>query len=412
MKGMNIKMRLKIAITLLTVIVMVINTLVTGCKHITTAEKEDTVAGDDMKADFIKPYLQQSPDKIKVGNPVKQNLPLEIIDTHVSVKRFDVIVEHNNKIYIACYFSTEGLYRMNMDGGDREVVFAGDDFTSCVVEEEKIYYTYDDGIYSLDIKNKTKQLIADTMEFQNVYLVGDYLYYIETTLHHTEGDVFPHASERICRIKKDGSGSVEQIHEAAPNSMQISDGWIYFVDFTDSFEGSTYRNSGIYRIDYQGENKSLVYAFAENEIISIEDGVDDFTIYNDCLYYNYNSGMTGRFNMATGVKHEHKDETDQIRIYYINASSGQLYAQTREWKEEKTFDGIGLLDPETLTIKKVIVSHEYDPDFDFFGSYAQIEDWLYYFYSTEEGEKLFRIKLDGSSKEPQLITSFQMQTAK
>lgn len=155
--------------------------------------------------------------------------------------------------------------------------------------------------------------------------------------------------------------------------------------------------------------KQLLCTFAENESILIGEGADDFTIDNDWLYYKYNSGKVGRYNIKIGEEYEYKDETDQAWIYCINAEGGQLYALTAERKGgEKIFDGVGVIDKKTLTIKKVLACYEENGDRDWMiEKYAPVNGWLYYYYSTEESERLYRVKLDGSTKEPQLITTFQ-----
>jgi len=181
--------------------------------------------------------------------------------------------------------------------------------------------------------------------------------------------------------------------------MSIAGGWIYYTN-----EKSW--GASILKIDYQGENNTFIYNFPENETIVIRDGVDDFTIDGDWLFYNYNSGLAGRYNMRTGEKYE-KHDTDQARFCQINAIDGQIYAFTFERKCEKGYRGVGIIDHKTLTIKKVLISYEYDPDYNWFGGYALINEWLYYYYLNIEGEKLYRVKLDGSSKEPQLIATFQ-----
>jgi hypothetical protein len=369
-----------------------------GCNPILQLEKEGIMCEGEAQTDLIELEFVQTDDVEEDENLTKPDKSLEIIPSDAEVVYFKDIFEYDGMLYVVRY--GEGMYRMNLDGSGKETVNDDKEIFEALFIDGIAYYLSIREIYFVD-NNQAQHTIQKTEFIDQAVLVGEYFYYLVCTNTEEQG---------IYRLKKDGGDPVEKIYNTAPNSIQVSNGWIYFVDYIEIFKESSRLRRCIAKINYQGENKTLVYVFDEYETILVGERVDDFAIDGDWLFCNFNGGLVVKYNMKTGENYEYKDDADQAWFYKITAEEGQLFALTCERKgEEGFFHGVGIIDMETLTIKKVLVRYNQSGPRDWMiWFYVPIKGRLYYYFNHDgEPDELYAINLDCSSKTPQLISTFQ-----
>jgi len=286
-----------------------------GCTNETQLEyKEGIVSEGEPQITLNEPNLIQPDNGEEDKAPFMQNPPLEVISSRAEVRYFCNLFEHDNMLYVVRY--GKGMYKMNLDGSRKELFNDDKELFGALFIDSIAYYYSNDETYLINESKKHQIMQKSELGTYDAILVDGYVYYYYyiRSLDFAGG---------IYRIKMDDSRLVEQVYKENPNSIQISDGWIYYRQSQSNGEGSSRSSKeSIHKIDLQGKNKTLVYDFAESETIVVGDGEDDFFIDGDWLHYEYNSGVNGRYNMETGEKYEYVDETDNTRISLVHPVDG------------------------------------------------------------------------------------------
>lgn len=232
-------MKLKIALIMLAATILLF-----GCNPAIQLEKEDIMSGGEMQIDLVQPDETESGD-----NPVKNNMPLEIISSDVETRCFRGIFEHDNMLYVVrC---GDGMYRMNFDGSDKKLINDDENIFGAIIIDGIAYYETVHEIYFIDSEQKHKT-IQNIGYISNAVSVSDYIYYVDAST----------LTKGIYRIKKDGCELAEQIYPNSLNSMEISDGWIYFTQSQAKGAGSSYIfKESVHKVDLQGENETIIMYF-------------------------------------------------------------------------------------------------------------------------------------------------------
>ncbi|CZQ85562.1 Hypothetical protein Tpal_650 [Trichococcus palustris] len=268
------------------------------------------------------------------------------------------------------YYSTKGIYKIKMDGTEKNKI--GDDQAKYInVVGDWIYYT-SQGIYKMKLDGTEKTMLYNDTVPDFMSVSGDWIYF-------TNGIY----SGNLYKVKTDGSEKTK-ISSDPIGYMNIQGDWIYYSNGTrkeDFKMGNIYVPGfgNLYKMKLDGSEKTKI----SDDILGYINVSGDWIYYVDSVTTENSSGIANLYRIKTDGTEKNKlndDETPFINvvgdwIYYSNGGdSGKLYKM-------KT-DGSG-----NTKINN-----------DSSGSINVVGDWIYYTYYSLFGQKEYKIKTDGTGR--------------
>lgn len=238
----------------------------------------------------------------------------------------DLTVINDNEFHNECYeiYATQNgvfyigtdnnIYKMNLDGSNKRLV--SDNGTGYIgITDKYIIYNVEDEeladyvTYIMDIDGQNPRPIIEGSRLYSVDISGDYVYY-------TDND------KQICRTKID-SGVSETILETTAYNLNLNDGYLYFLNYTDAANEDY--SVCVYRLKADGSQKEPETIKKLASYSSYIDVVGDWVMYMD-----YDETST----FINFVKTDGSEENKVFDLQY-----GSFLDETEENPEEVPAEG-------------------------------------------------------------------------
>jgi len=203
------------------------------------------LSGKDGKAKYVISFNVVD-DYIYYINSTRRNIYRLSIETgeteplldHTRMGFTDMIIRGDWIYYTANHTSdiyNRGLYRMRLDGTDKEQImdihsvaiddnlygyearsFLGGTLYAIDIDESRIFYYNDDGIYATDYKGNFTQKLTDSSG-NALKAIGNWIYY------NHKGEDFG-----IYRVRKDGSRNEKVADDTHAVFLDVWDNWLFY----------------------------------------------------------------------------------------------------------------------------------------------------------------------------------------
>lgn len=248
--------------------------------------------------------LYQDLYKIKTDGSEKTKLT-----NHRAINQINVV---GDWIYYMRFSEPAGLYKVKTDGTESTLLMQqmGMAELATVVKEDWIYGNFSEGgslrLYKIKTDGTEKTILGGENAVTAINVVGDWIYYISSSLEWSEGGPsnLPSPPPRdlyagdLYRIKIDGTEKTK-LSEGNFTSINVVDDWVYFM---------MDRGSGIYKMKTDGSEKIK---------LADDKKVDYINVAGDWIYYiSVAEGERGIFKMKT-------DGTEKTKLTATLTEEGQ-----------------------------------------------------------------------------------------
>lgn len=260
------------------------------------------------------------------------------------------------------------------------------------------------GLYEISNKNKTK-LIAKDDYVKSINLYKGYLYYLAINKSESGNYI-----RQIVKIKPNGERKqilVDNIETTsiANNSLNVSDGWVYYTNSDNKLEKVNKNGEKRQQISdeeiskFQISDKYIYYTTKDDDfkrmkkdgskIEKFENGIDSFQIVSDNVYY---ISKSNGYLMKLDLKNNTDTEIISKKIRTFNIYEKTIYYAVNNEKDQSIYksklDGKKqqkIIDLESANVFICIVGN-----------------WIYYTDKVENSPyyyTIYKVKTNGESKQ-------------
>jgi Copper amine oxidase N-terminal domain. len=253
-----------------------------------------------------------------------------------------------------------------------------------------IYYSPHCGGLQKIKTDGTSHAILTDLEAQYINVVGDWVYY---TLFNDPGNLF--------RIRTDGNEK-KQLNNEQSNYVSVVGDWIYYTNGND--------NDKVYKMKTDGSQRTKINDDWSGFVTVVGDWVyyanwdEDFALYKMKTDGSQRTKLCDDSAQGFCIDGEWIYFENQTSLYKIKTDGSQ---QTRVSSEGTQFSNIrgewlyyrSLSESDYLKMYKIRLDGTQRTKVldEKVGSICIVNDWIY--YSSVENGELYRMKVDGSSKE-------------
>ncbi len=235
----------------------------------------------------------------------RTNASNEVKKLYTDIQRVNYLSVYNDELYFIDLASPT-LYKMDLDGSEKQKVL--DYCYSYVIEGDYIYYIRSDKevmylrqLYRSKIDGSDSKKLCDASVINEFTIYNGQIYYIIDY----DDPMEPFGTgRRIYKMDIDGSNNM-LLSDNQSKSINIYDGWIYFVNYDDE--------KRIYRIRFDGSSKTKLNNVSAWDL-NVYDGWVYFTHFNDMKAYKFSLD-----NWSNIIK------LDKVESYELNIVNGWLY---------------------------------------------------------------------------------------
>ncbi len=292
-------------------------------------------------------------------------------NTNSNLRQWGRVAQQGEWIYYANTNYDYDLYRMRLDGSEKQILALGTVGQINVVGEWVYYSDQGEGnefigrgTYKvcLDGTKKT-MLLPSCVSWMKV--VGDEIYYVSNA--YSSGD--------ICKMKTDGSKK-EVIVEGKCGNVNLVDGWLYY-----KLDGE----NSVYKIRTDGSNGKKVCSSIIN--LGTICGEDDYIFISSCYDMYRLSTDKDRLRYFMGESN--------VQLSFYNYYEGKVYYIEYDMRDiEKIETHFCVMNPDGTGKTRLF---EMDPFIANF--FINIADGRVYFPNSDGVCSLYRICLDGTDLE-------------
>lgn len=276
-------------------------------------------------------------------------------NTAGNIANWGLAVTQGDWIYFSNISQGNKLYKMRFDGTGKQML-SNDDSIYINVVGDWIYYVNRSDVFKmykirLDGTQRTK--IDDTHSATVMSVVGDWIYYV------TQSEQY-----KLFRIRTDGTGKMQLGTGALIEEMYATEDWVFY----------TLQNQGlqIYKIKPDGTQRTRVTQY----------GARQLNIEGDWLYF-VNQSMPGIWRVKWDGTNPTSFGAEIQSPAYLNVNENMIYYGLGDLYKTPTDS------PEQFKLT---------PNLGFGGLINVVGDWLF-FRIQYNGEKLYRMKVDGTAGE-------------
>lgn len=275
-------------------------------------------------------------------------------NTPMNINNGGDAVENSGWIYYCNSADRRSLYKIRTDGSGKTKLNSDISFSINVIGGWIYYINFsaEGSICKISTDGKDSKILYKGERVSRLYVYGDWIYYVEIS----QNDPY------IYRMRTDGTEKTA--FDVKALQLNITDGWIYYTDLSDS------KN---YKMRLDGSEKTELGESIHVTYLTLTDG---------WIYYNgsINSKLSKAREDGTELTKLTDDNALGINvadgwIYYSNFPDGYIYKVRTDGTEKTKLND------------------------EFSGRINIAGDWIYYL-SREEGDKLYRMKTDGSENQP------------
>ncbi|MDZ5471516.1 DUF5050 domain-containing protein [Bacillus sp. 31A1R] len=276
-------------------------------------------------------------------------------NTAGNISNWGIAANQGDWVYFSNISQDNKLFKMRLDGTGKQLL-ANDRALYINVVGDWIYYINQSDQFKmykirLDGTNKTK--IDDLHSATVLSVVGDYIYYV------TQSEQY-----KLFRMKTDGTGRTQLGTDFLIEEMYATEDWVFY----------TLQNQGlrIVKIKPDGTSRNVVTEY----------GARQLNIEGDWLYF-VNQTMPGIWRVKWDGSNPTSFSAEYSSPTYLNVKDNMIYYGYSDLYKTPTDS------PEQIKLT---------PPLGFAGLINIVGDWLY-FRIQYNGEKLYRMKVDGTAGE-------------
>ena len=187
------------------------------------------------------------------------------------VARNDRFIYYINNPYTVDNKNNKYVVRMNIDSGERKILFNGKNYKEMYLLEDSLLLLGNDGvIYKSDLKGySSEELISDEIGWFTV--VDGYIFYNNSITENVNGESVSHGDGCLYRVDIDGANKIK-LTDIKPDRVYFDDNKVIYCVYDES-------NVTFYTEDFDGSNSQVLFVMGREDISW------DTSIYKGKLYY-------------------------------------------------------------------------------------------------------------------------------
>lgn len=272
-----------------------------------------------------------------------------------NIANWGIAANQGEWVYFSNISQGNKLYKMRLDGTGKQLL-SNDDALYINVVGDWIYYINRSDVfkmYKIRLDGTGRTRIDNDHSATVMSVVGDWIYYV------TQSEQY-----KLFRVRTDGTGKMQLGTDFLIEEMYATEDWVFY----------TLQNQGlqIVKIKPDGSQRTSVTQY----------GARQLNVEGDWLYF-VNQTMPGVWRMKWDGSTPTSFATEYASPTYLNVKDNMIYYGYSELFKTPTDS------PEQINLT---------PNFGFAGLINVVGDWLF-FRITYNGEKLYRMKVDGTGGE-------------
>lgn len=264
------------------------------------------------------------------------------------------------------YVDNKTICKQRPDGSQKSTIYEAAEQVGCMdIYEDYLYFCSYEGnwkVYKIALTGGIPEYIADVPESIQSYGMGVISY--STPFRVCDGNIFYSFNQEL--IKCDlANGDISTLAEFGEH-IQISNGWIYYIDIQGE----------IYRMRYDGSNVTKVGGKSASKILV--DG--NYIYYRDYDGFLFRTSLDGQQTVLTsGSSVEDFKISDQYLIY---------------WNKSSDTSEIWRIDKEHLDRKDKVLSNSVASNI----AFCTVKNGWIYYLDLMSNLSLYAVKEDGTGK--------------
>ncbi|GAA0388102.1 DUF5050 domain-containing protein [Paenibacillus motobuensis] len=231
------------------------NLLLTDIKHYSGTWIQNDTTEETKLLDGVFWFMNQAENMIVYSDQTRGNKLCSIdLGTHISQVLVDQpaygIIVHGDWIYYLNE-SDNAIYRCTLNGKDKSRI-ADDRVESFLIDQERIYYTTQQGIRSCSLTGRDRELVSEDTAV-HMLLIGNKLAYANRK------------NRYLLTLLNLHTGTTEQDQDISPNSLNSDGRYLYCANRSNEMT--------IYRIDPETGHKIRICGESADYLHIVEDRI-------------------------------------------------------------------------------------------------------------------------------------------